>query len=135
MTIGGGTAILKHLSLLVNPTIAALKQSTCATANYSLPGAADGDTIASAFQTRGCWVAGYSTISLGSARLTRLLFAPATSIRTISKQRQERVRFVSTSGSTSDFYRNEMKLKSEISASLCRLDSNWEVRNGYSGKV
>ena len=46
VTIGGGTAILKHLSILVNPTIGALKQSTCATANFSLPGATDGDSIA-----------------------------------------------------------------------------------------
>jgi hypothetical protein len=46
VVIGNGTPILKHLSIQVNPTFAALKPSTCATANFTLTGAVDGDTIA-----------------------------------------------------------------------------------------
>ncbi len=46
VTIGSGTAITKHLSIQVNPTFAALKPTTCATANFTLTGAVDGDTIA-----------------------------------------------------------------------------------------
>lgn len=45
LTIGSGTPILKHLSIQVNPTFAALKAGTCATANFTLTGAVDGDTI------------------------------------------------------------------------------------------
>ena len=42
----GGTPIKEHLSMSFNPSFAALKQGTCATANFTLTGAADGDTIA-----------------------------------------------------------------------------------------
>jgi VCBS repeat protein/FG-GAP repeat protein len=44
--IGGGTGITKHISILVNPSFPALKSGTCATASFTLTGAADGDTIA-----------------------------------------------------------------------------------------
>ena len=43
---GGGTPITQHVSVVVNPSFAALKPSTWATANFTLTGAADGDTIA-----------------------------------------------------------------------------------------
>jgi hypothetical protein len=47
LTVGGtGTPILEHISILVNPSFPALKASTCASANFALGGAADGDTIA-----------------------------------------------------------------------------------------
>jgi hypothetical protein len=46
VTIGGGTAITEHISVLVNPTFAALKPGACATQDFTLTGAADGDTIA-----------------------------------------------------------------------------------------
>jgi hypothetical protein len=46
LTIGTGTAITKHLSILVNPSFAAAKPGTCMSANFTLTGAADGDTIA-----------------------------------------------------------------------------------------
>jgi hypothetical protein len=47
VTIGGsGTAIREHISILVNPSFPALKGGTCASANFALAGAADGDTIA-----------------------------------------------------------------------------------------
>src|SRR5262249_28046877 len=46
VTIGGGTAITDHISVLVNPTFAALKPGECATQSFTLTGAADGDTIA-----------------------------------------------------------------------------------------
>lgn len=47
LTVGGtGTPIKGHISILVNPTFPALKGSTCASANFALGGAADGDTIA-----------------------------------------------------------------------------------------
>jgi hypothetical protein len=46
VTIGGGTPITEHLSVLVNPSFPALRASTCATARFRLAGAADGDTIA-----------------------------------------------------------------------------------------
>ena len=44
--LGGGTPIVEHLSALFNPSIAALKPATCATANFTLTGASDGDTLA-----------------------------------------------------------------------------------------
>jgi hypothetical protein len=46
LTIGGGTAITEHLSTTFNPSFLALKPSTCATANFALTGASDGDTLA-----------------------------------------------------------------------------------------
>jgi hypothetical protein len=46
VTIGGGTAITEHISVLVDPAFAALKPGACATQNFPLTGAADGDTIA-----------------------------------------------------------------------------------------
>jgi hypothetical protein len=46
LTIGSGTAIKKQLAILVNPSFAAMKPSTCVSANFTLTGAADGDTIA-----------------------------------------------------------------------------------------
>jgi len=47
VTIGsGGTPITGHLSALANPTFPALKPGDCATANFTLAGAANGDTIA-----------------------------------------------------------------------------------------
>jgi hypothetical protein len=47
VTIGGsGTPITAHLSMLVNPNFPALKPSNCASSNFTLTGAADGDTIA-----------------------------------------------------------------------------------------
>jgi hypothetical protein len=47
LTVGTtGTPITEHLSILVNPSFPALKASTCASANFALGGAADGDTIA-----------------------------------------------------------------------------------------
>src|SRR5579863_4874192 len=47
LTVGGtGTPILEHISILVNPTFPALKGGACASANFALGGAADGDTIA-----------------------------------------------------------------------------------------
>ena len=47
LTLGGtGTPIKGHISILVNPSFPALKGSTCASANFALGGAADGDTIA-----------------------------------------------------------------------------------------
>ncbi len=47
VTIGsGGTAITEHVSILENPNFPALKGGTCASANFALTGATDGDTIA-----------------------------------------------------------------------------------------
>jgi len=47
VTIGsGGTAITEHVSILENPKFPALKTGVCASANFTLTGAADGDTIA-----------------------------------------------------------------------------------------
>ena len=46
LTIGGGTAITEHISVLVDPSFVALKPGACATQNFTLTGAADGDTIA-----------------------------------------------------------------------------------------
>jgi N-acetylneuraminic acid mutarotase len=46
VAIGGGTPITEHLSILVNPTFVALKPGTCTSANFTLTGAADGDTTA-----------------------------------------------------------------------------------------
>jgi transposase len=40
------TARLEHLSATFNPSFPALKPSTCATANFTLTGASDGDTLA-----------------------------------------------------------------------------------------
>jgi N-acetylneuraminic acid mutarotase len=42
----GGTPILKHLSLTINPTFPALGPLVCRSANLTLTGASDGDTIA-----------------------------------------------------------------------------------------
>jgi hypothetical protein len=44
--LGGGTPILKHLSLTVSPTFPALKAQACSSANFTFTGASDGDTIA-----------------------------------------------------------------------------------------
>jgi hypothetical protein len=46
LTVGSGTPILKHLSIQVNPSFPALKSGACASANFSLTGASDGDTTA-----------------------------------------------------------------------------------------
>jgi hypothetical protein len=47
VTIGsGGTPITEHLSILVNPSFPALWPFACASANFTLAGAADGNTIA-----------------------------------------------------------------------------------------
>jgi len=47
LTVGGtGTPIKGHISILVNPNFPALKGGICASANFALGGAADGDTIA-----------------------------------------------------------------------------------------
>jgi hypothetical protein len=47
VTIGsGGTPISEHLSVLVNPSLPALLPFGCASANFTLTGAADGDTMA-----------------------------------------------------------------------------------------
>ena len=47
LTVGAtGTPIKGHISILVSPSFAALKGGTCASANFALGGAADGDTIA-----------------------------------------------------------------------------------------
>ncbi len=47
LTIGGtGTPIKGHTSIQVNPSFPALKGGACASANFALGGAADGDTIA-----------------------------------------------------------------------------------------
>ena len=47
VTIGGsGTAITEHISVLVNPSFPAIKGGSCASANFALVGATDGDTIA-----------------------------------------------------------------------------------------
>ncbi len=47
LTIGSsGTAITEHVSILANPSFPALKSGVCASANFALAGAADGDTIA-----------------------------------------------------------------------------------------
>ena len=46
-TLGsGGTPIVGHLSATFNPSFAALKASTCASAAFALAGASDGDTLA-----------------------------------------------------------------------------------------
>ena len=45
-TIGGGTPIVEHLSATFSPSFPALKPSTCATANFTVTGASDGDTLA-----------------------------------------------------------------------------------------
>jgi len=42
----GGTAVTKHLSILVNPAFAALKPGGCTTATFTFTGASDGDTVA-----------------------------------------------------------------------------------------
>jgi len=45
--IGGGTPIVKHLSLTFNPTFPLLKPGNCATpATFAFAGASDGDTLA-----------------------------------------------------------------------------------------
>ena len=45
--VGGGTPIVKHLSLTFNPSFPLLKPSTCATpASFAFAGASDGDTLA-----------------------------------------------------------------------------------------
>lgn len=46
LTIGGGTAIKEHLSILVNPPFPALRSGKCATASFAFNGSNDGDTIA-----------------------------------------------------------------------------------------
>jgi hypothetical protein len=46
VTIGAGTPITEHLSILANPALAALKPLSCDSAQFPLAGAADGDTIA-----------------------------------------------------------------------------------------
>ena len=47
VTIGtSGTAIKEHISILENPNFPAIKSGVCASANFTLTGAADGDTIA-----------------------------------------------------------------------------------------
>jgi hypothetical protein len=47
MTIGnGGTPIKQHLSFLVNPSFPALMPFACATANATVTGVSDGNTIA-----------------------------------------------------------------------------------------
>ena len=45
-TIGGGTPIVEHLSATLSPSFPALKPSTCATANFTVTGPSDGDTLA-----------------------------------------------------------------------------------------
>ena len=45
-TLGGGTPIVEHLSTTFSPAFAALKPATCATQNYTLAGANDGDMLA-----------------------------------------------------------------------------------------
>jgi hypothetical protein len=46
LVVGNGTPILQHTSILVNPSFLALKPGACTTQNFTLTGAADGDTIA-----------------------------------------------------------------------------------------
>jgi len=45
VVIGGGTAITEHLSVLLNPAIAALKSGVCSTTSLTLNGASDGDSL------------------------------------------------------------------------------------------
>ena len=46
ISIGGGTAILKHLSSTFSATFPALKPGTCSTLTFTLTGTSDGDTVA-----------------------------------------------------------------------------------------
>ncbi|HEV2234291.1 MAG TPA: hypothetical protein VGV68_12930, partial [Terriglobia bacterium] len=46
VSIGGGTPIIKHLSIQVSATFPGLKPGTCTAAIFTHTGAADGDTIA-----------------------------------------------------------------------------------------
>ncbi|MHB8654557.1 MAG: beta strand repeat-containing protein [Terriglobia bacterium] len=46
VSIGGGTPITEHLSMVVTPGFANLNSLACTSANFTLTGAADGDTVA-----------------------------------------------------------------------------------------
>ena len=79
-TIGGGTPIVEHLSATFNPSLPALKPSTCASANFTLTGVADGDTLAlgvpNARMTGGgtviysAWVSAADTITLEACNVS-----------------------------------------------------------------
>jgi len=80
VAIGGGTAIVEHLSVTFNPSFPALKPSTCATANFTLNGASDGDTLAlgvpNARTTGGgtityfAWVSAANTITVQACNIS-----------------------------------------------------------------
>lgn len=79
VALGGGTPILKHLSLTVSPTFPALKAQACSNANFTFTGASDGDTIAlgvpNSRMTGGgtlnyfAWVAAADTITIRACNI------------------------------------------------------------------
>ncbi|HEV2348981.1 MAG TPA: kelch repeat-containing protein [Terriglobia bacterium] len=74
VTIGGGTPILRHMSLTFNPAFPALKPGVCSSANFTFTGTSDGDTMAlgvpNARMTGGgnliytAWVSAANTITI-----------------------------------------------------------------------
>jgi concanavalin A-like lectin/glucanase superfamily protein len=79
-TMGGGTPIVEHLSATFDPTLPALKPSTCATANFTITGAGDGNTLAlgvpNARTTGGgtilyfAWVSAANTITVEACNIS-----------------------------------------------------------------
>ena len=79
VALGGGTPILKHLSLTVSPAFPALKAQACSNANFTFIGASDGDTIAlgvpNSRMTGGgtlnyfAWVAAADTITIRACNI------------------------------------------------------------------
>ena len=79
-SLGGGTPILKHLSLTVSPTFPALGALVCRSANVTFTGAGDGDTIAlgvpNSRMTGGgtlnyfAWVGAANTITIRACNLS-----------------------------------------------------------------
>ncbi len=82
LTIGGGTAITGHFSILVNPNYPALTAGTCAAANFTLNGAADGDTLALGVPNERmlgggsiyyiAWVSASNTITVKACNVSKL---------------------------------------------------------------
>ena len=78
--IGGGTPIVEHLSATFNPGLPALKPATCASANFTLTGVADGDTLGlgvpNARMTGGgtliysAWVSAADTVTLQACNVS-----------------------------------------------------------------
>lgn len=75
----GGTPMVEHLSMAFSVTFTGLKPSTCTTANFTLTGAADGDTVAlgvpnammtvAGIPSYSAWVSAANTITIRACNL------------------------------------------------------------------